>query len=280
MSNASERLDWRTLDRAALDRGFDNSAAVAGSLTIVERWAEESAALRARHPATLDLAYGLRPRERIDFLKAADGAPTLVFLHGGYWQWRSKDYFTFTARGLLPAGINVAYVGYTLAPDASLDAIVLEIRAALDWLGANIASLGGDPAAMYVGGWSAGAHLAAMVMDHALVRGVLGISGLYDLAPIIGCYVNDKLGLDAEAAARNSPQLHISTVTPPLALVVGGAELPLMRQQSEDYAAALAAAERPVHFAAIEGANHFTILDHLADPDGAIARMARQLMLP
>ncbi len=280
MSAAATRVDWQSLDRAALDRGFNNSAAVEGSLAIVEGWGAASAALRARHPEAIDLVYGPRPRQRIDFLKAADGAPTLLFLHGGYWQMRSKDFFTFVAAGLLPAGINVAFAGYTLAPDATLDAIVLEVRAALDWLGEHLAGLGGDPARLFVGGWSAGAHLAAMVMDHPLVRGGLGISGLYELAPIAACYVNDKLGLDAPAVDRNSPQRHIDPAMPPLALVVGGAELPLMRQQSEDYAEALLASGAPVTFATINGANHFTILDHLADIDGAIAAMARRLMIP
>ncbi len=278
MSGAPSRLDWRTLDRAALDNGFNNSAAVAGSLAIVEGWGEKSGALRARHPEALDLVYGPRPRQRIDFMKAADGAPTLVFFHGGYWQMRSKDFFTFLAEGLLPAGINVAFAGYTLAPDATLDAIVLEARAALDWLGDNLAALGGDPSRVFVGGWSAGAHLAAMVMDHRLVRGGLGISGLYDLEPIAACYVNDKLGLDAAAADRNSPERHIPSSMPPFAMVVGGAELPLMRQQSEDYAAALAASGHEVSFAMIAGADHFTILDHLVDAEGVIASMARRLM--
>ncbi len=278
MNGATPPLDWRSLDRPALDLAFNNSAAVEGSLALVERWGEESAALKACHPATLDLAYGPRPRQRIDFLKAAEGGPTLVFFHGGYWQMRSKDFFTFTASGLLPAGINVAYVGYTLAPDASLDAIVAEARAALDWLGKNLAGLGGDPARMFVSGWSAGAHLAAMVIDHPLVRGGLGISGLYELAPIAACYVNDRLGLDDAATDRNSPERHIPLAMPPFDIVVGGAELPLMRRQTADYAGALEAAGKVVRFEEIAGANHFTILDHLADPDGIISGMLRRLM--
>ncbi len=278
MSHLAPPLDWRRLDRPALDAAFNNSAAVDGSLAIVEHWGEQSAALKARHPATLDLAYGPRPRQRIDFVKASEGGPTLVFFHGGYWQARSKDFFTFTAAGLLPAGINVAYVGYTLAPEASLDGIVAEARAAVDWLGAHLAAFGGDPARMFVSGWSAGAHLAAMVSDNPLVRGGLGISGIYELAPIAACYVNDKLGLDAAAADRNSPARHIPLTMPPFDLVVGGAELPLLRQQTADYAAALAAAGKTVQYEEIAGANHFTILDHLADPEGIIARRLRRLM--
>ena len=95
--------------------------------------------------AILDLAYGPRPRNRIDFIKCdPPRAPTLVFVHGGYWQMRAKESFAFAATGPLAAGINVALVGYTLAPAASMDEIVAEIRSALDWLVAKLPALGGD----------------------------------------------------------------------------------------------------------------------------------------
>jgi len=43
-------------------------------------------------------------------------APTLAFIHGGYWQMNDKESFAFFAEGLLPLGINLAVVEYTLAP--------------------------------------------------------------------------------------------------------------------------------------------------------------------
>ena len=77
----------------------------------------------------LDLAYGDTPRERLDLFLAADPqTPTLAFIHGGYWQMNDKENFAFFAEGLLPLGINVAVIEYTLAPAARLDRIVAEIR--------------------------------------------------------------------------------------------------------------------------------------------------------
>ena len=52
---------------------------------------------------------------------------------------RSKEAFTFVASGPLSAGINVALVGYTLAPEISIDEMVAEIRRALDWLVSGLA---------------------------------------------------------------------------------------------------------------------------------------------
>jgi arylformamidase len=56
---------------------------VAGSADIVAGWEQRSADMRARHARHLDLRYGPRERNRIDFLKSAEGGPTLLFIHGG-----------------------------------------------------------------------------------------------------------------------------------------------------------------------------------------------------
>lgn len=272
--------DWRHMDRATLDRAYNNGAAVAGSAAIMDRFEALSAAFRQRRPETLDLPYGPRPRNRIDFFSAGQGAPTLVFIHGGYWQMRSKESFSFLAAGPLGIGVSTALVGYTLAPEATLDDMVLEIRAALDWLGAELPALGGDPSRVWLSGWSAGGHLAAVTLDHPLARGVLAVSGLYDLEPIRHTYVNDKLGLDEEAAQRNSPIRHLAPASPPVIVAVGGGELPLMRAQSRDYAAARAAKGLPGRFDEIPGADHFTILDELARPDGRLTAMVGELIGP
>jgi acetyl esterase/lipase len=49
--------------------------------------------------AHIDLRYGPRERNRIDFLKARDKAPTLLFIHGGYWQMRSKEFLPSSPKG-------------------------------------------------------------------------------------------------------------------------------------------------------------------------------------
>jgi arylformamidase len=272
------RLDWRSLDRATLDAGYNNGAAVATSAVITAAWEQRSAALRRRDDAMLDLAYGARPRNRIDFFKCAVlRAPTLAFVHGGYWQMRAKENFAFLAKGPLSMGMNVALVGYTLAPAASMDEIVAEVRSAIDWLAAQLPALGGDANKLLVSGWSAGAHLAAMTMDHPSVCGCLAISGIYDLEPMRHCYVNDKLGLDEAAAKRNSPMIVRPLRQVPVAIVVGGAELPLMVQQSADYASALSQQGWPALFREIPAADHFSILNEMEKSDGLIVGILREL---
>jgi arylformamidase len=272
------RIDWRTLDQVALGEAYNSAAAVTNFGAITSSWEPRSAAVRQRPGAMLDLAYGPRPRNRIDFIGCGTPRlPTLVFIHGGYWQMRAKENFSFVAAGPLAIGMNVALVGYTLAPAASMDEIVAEVRRALDWLAAELPALGGDPEKLLLSGWSAGAQLAAMTMDHASVRGCLAISGIYDLEPMRHCYVNDKLGLDEAMALRNSP-IHLrSSGAVPLAIVVGGAELPLMLQQSADYAEARRRQGTPALLREIPGADHFSILDEMERGDGLIVDILRDL---
>jgi arylformamidase len=204
-----EAIIYGSMDRQTLDAACNNSAAVADTERYLADWLRRSKALRTRMPDHLDLVYGDAPRARLDFFAAnGNDAPTLLFFHGGYWQRNAKEGFSFIAEGPLAHGFHVAVAGYTLAPEATMDIIVCEARTALHWLHRNLVNFGDDPARLYVGGSSAGGHLTAMLMDETVVAGGLAISGIFDLEPIRLCYLNEKLGLDAEAARRNSPLLN------------------------------------------------------------------------
>jgi len=262
---------YRGMDRAALDAAYNNSAAVADSAGFIARWEEKSAALRHALPEHLDLRYGAAPRARLDFFTAGTkGAPTLLFIHGGYWQRNAKEMFSFIASGPLALGINVALLGYTLAPEARLDSIVDECRNGLAWLHGHLAQLGADPRRLFLSGWSAGGHLTAMLMDMPVVRGALAISGIYDLEPIRLNYLNEKLHLDEREDERNSPIRHLPDHAPPLIIAVGGDELPELYRQSESYFAAWQEEGLAGVFLPLPGCHHYTVLEELARPGGAL----------
>jgi acetyl esterase/lipase len=261
---------WESMDRRALDQAYNNSAAFPEGAAMFEAWRARSAQLREQHPEHLDLAYGPRARNRIDYFSAGPRTPVVIFFHGGFWQMRSKSDFSFLAESFLGQGVSVAMVGYPLAPEVSLDDIVADARAAVRYLAAQLPSLGGDPARMVVSGWSSGGHLAASVLDEPSLRGGVAISGIYELAPLVRSYVNDKLRLDAAAARRNSPMLNLPARSKPLALFAGSAELPEMRRQTADYARARRGAALPVNYEEIPGANHYTILNDMLRLDGRI----------
>src|SRR5215216_3773080 len=269
--------DWRAMTQEARDLGLNNGVAVPGSAEMVTGWEQRSAELRKRFPEHIDLRYGPRERNRIDFLKAAEAAPTLLFIHGGYWQNRAKEVFTVFAEGPLAHGINVALIGYTLAPDATLDEIVAEIHTGIDFLIAQLPTLGVAVEGIVVSGWSAGGHLTSMALSHPKVRGGMAISGIYDLEPIRHSYLNEKLKADEAVVRRNSPIMMAGGPAKPLSLVVGSAELPLLRKQTADFAGHRARFGLPVTYEEISGENHFTILYEMMSPKGRITTLIRQL---
>ena len=266
------------LTREELDAAYDNTRAVADSARILVGFEERSRLLAERYPGELNLRFGPRERQRIDFFRAGSpGAPLLVFIHGGYWQMRRKETFRFLAAGALHHGISVALPGYTLAPEQNLTGIVTEIRDALRWLREHADSLGFDRSRIVVAGWSAGGHLAAMAADEPGVTGVLAISGIFDLEPIRLCCLNDKLLLKPEEVAGLSP-LRLPLSEKPLFAVCGSDELPELQRQSLDFARHRAAAKLPGGAFTLAGRNHFTILEELETPGGMITILLRMLL--
>ena len=277
MTTPFDTPDWRAMSQGDRDLGLNNGLHVPESAELVAGWDRRSAEMRARYSGHLDLRYGPRERNRIDVFKVAEKAPTLLFIHGGYWQTRAKETFALFAEGPMAHGINVALIGYTLAPDATLDGIVAEIHAGIDFLVEQLPDLGGDGKRIVMSGWSAGGHLTSMALSHPDVKAGMAISGIYDLEPIRASYLNVKLGLDEAMSRRNSPMAQTGGVKKPLSLVVGDAELPLLRKQTADFAGHRAKYGLPVTYEEIPGANHFTVMNELMSPAGRITTLIRQL---
>lgn len=269
---------WRGMTRPQLDAAYNNRAAVANSLEKIADWTARSAKFRTEHPAQLDLAYGPRPRNRIDIFRCgAARAPLFAYLHGGYWQLNSKEVYSCLAEGPLAHGLDVAMIGYTLCPDVTLTELVAETHAAIRWLRREGPSHGVGAGKLIVSGWSAGGHLTGAAMALAEVDAGLAISGVYDVEPCRLNYLNEKLNLSAAEAQAMSPIVHLPARKPPLTVSYGGNELPELRRQSEAYWAAWSAAGGPGKLLPLAGHDHFTILEELASPDGRLAREAAAL---
>ena len=146
--------------------------------------------------------------------------------------------------------------------------IVAECRAAVLALRNHAAELGIDPARMVVSGSSAGAHLAAMLCLSLRAdlqpAGVVLLSGIYDLEPLLGTYINDAVGLDRSVARENSP-VHLDvTGFPPAILGFGAQETEEFKRQSRAFARHLRQAGVAVDLFETPGRNHFDIVFDLA----------------
>jgi len=110
-----------------------------------------------------------------------------------------------------------------------------------------------------------------------LWKGALAISGLYDLRPIVSVdWLNADLRLDEESAARLSPAFYPPATRAPVMTAVGGDESSEFLRQN-----ALLGERWKNVFAGdvtLKGANHFSIVDALADEKGALYQATRKLM--
>jgi arylformamidase len=267
---------------------YDNRARVPEHPEIFARWMREAEDYRAETlkagRAELGLSYGDTPRQTVDLFLSAAGetAPFAVFVHGGWWRSLDPSMFSQMARGLNAQGVTVAVVGYDLCPNVAIADIVEQIRRACLFVWQRYTR------PMLLVGHSAGGHLASAMVatDWAslypkapagLVPAGYAISGVFDLAPLVDISINQDLKLDAAAARK------ISTLHWPLKpgrsfdAVCGGLESSEFKRQSRTLAQAWAEAGATTRFDEIAGANHFTVIDPLADPQSAMTARVAEL---
>src|SRR6202012_48824 len=109
------------------------------------------------------------------------------------WKAISRDESGFIAPRWQKAGVHVAVLDYTLAPEVSLSEIVEQMTRALRYIISRSSSLGFDPPRIVIAGHSAGGQLAAVsqcVPEAPRVCGLALLSGVFELAPVQGSYVN------------------------------------------------------------------------------------------
>jgi arylformamidase len=269
-----------------LEAEYNNRKRVPAHAEHAARWQAASAAYRqAAKGAELDLAYGPSERNRYDLFRAGDPkAALVVYIHGGYWQRGDRKDYSFLAKELNAAGIDVALPSYTLCPATSVMDIVGELRACLI---AIWRKTGKHPV---VTGHSAGGHLtgAMVATDWSkvadapadLVRAGVPISGVFELEPLIPTSINDLVGLDAAAARAASPLLWPPpSKTSKVVAAVGGDESSEFLRQSLVIAEAWAKAGLETECLVVPGTNHFSVVDELAKPGSAlfkaVVRLAR-----
>ncbi len=250
----------------------------------VRRYEELSDELVRTMPSELDVPYGAAgPRQTLDiFTPETDGAPILVFIHGGYWFFNSKDPRRFPAREFVLRGIAWVPINYRLAPTVTMSGIVADVRNAVKWLYRHAAEYGCDPERIYVSGNSAGGHLTAELLSDDwleqyglpadVVKGACAISGLYELEPLLECEPNEKLRLDLESARRFSPIYHLSGQVTPSIIACGANESAEFRRQTAAYADILKEAGYPVTHMEVAGHDHFSIIGELANPESPLFR--------
>jgi acetyl esterase/lipase len=237
------------------------------------------AAISGYRPLELDLH---RPAARHPL-------PVVVYLHGGGWRLGSRELASPAFRdwnpGLLTrvaaAGFVVVAADYRLSGEARFPAQLEDVHRALDWVIANGAEHGADPARILLWGDSAGGHLAALAAMAAMgtpprpqLRGVVVWYPITDLLAIqadaeaVGGEPHDtadarETGLlggripDLPDQAREaSPVTHAAAASVPFFLAHGTADLASPYQQSVRLRDALRAEGQQATLLTVDGAGH------------------------
>lgn len=265
-----------------IDAVYNPSATAPDAERRIEGWIERSKIATTELACELEVRFGPTVEEHCDVFPAGAGAPVHLFIHGGYWRRFSARDHAFLARPLVRAGLTTVIMNYALCPKVSLDEIVRQTRAAIAWTYAHAGRFGADPQRLTLSGHSAGAHLAVMALltdwpgDYGLprdlIKGVVAISGVYDLGFLPWCYVQPKVQARWDQVDRLSPMRHLPPAAPPLLVAVGADETSEFRRQSRDFHAAWRQAGLPGSWLEPAGCNHFTVLEELERPESELHR--------
>ena len=264
-----------------------------------ERVLALSALARQRCRLVGDVAYGADPRQALDiFLPDQDPAapcPVFVFFHGGAWRAGDKAWMGFLAPLFVDLPAIYVSAGYRLSPEHRFPAHLDDVLDALAWVVANIGAHGGDPDRVFVGGHSAGGHLAALAaarpdlraqrgIPDGAVRGCLPVSAAFDFrAPpgqrdrtqeIIYAEVLADAGQDVDA----SPIAWVDRIDMPFFITYGDADFPRIRDQGAAMAEALSRRGAPVSWLVLPGAGHFDTNQDCTDTTHPWVAEARRLI--
>lgn len=247
-------LVYKHYTQSALNRQYNNRLQTPDFAIYLERYELESSAVENTIAFEKDIAYGNHDREKLDIFPGRNHqSPVIVFIHGGYWRSFDKANFRFISKEFLPIA-NVVCVNYPLAPESTMNQIVSSCEKALRWIAEKY---NGD---IYLVGHSAGAHLAAMLLTNEFakrVKGMAGLSGIYNLIPIQKSDINETLQMDEQMAWRNSPVLLKPVQHIPILLAVGSDETVEFKEQTKE----LNKAWNSSVAVEIKNVNHFSIIE-------------------
>jgi arylformamidase len=263
-----------------LDRNFDQRGWAGNALEVIARYGERSALARGQL-SHQSIAYGATPDEVLDVFPAAGRKPpVLVFVHGGAWRHFTRHDFSFVACALAPAGITVIVPGFASLPQVRLPEMVAKVRRAMDWTCANVDRLGGDPESVHLAGWSSGAHLAATALiaggegapsSAACFQSITCISAPFDLEPVLLSARSSYVKITRDKARQLSPRQNVQRYRTPFVVISAERDTDEFQRQSDDFAAALMRAGRPVERMRFACVNHFELIDTLGDAGSALS---------
>lgn len=248
--------------------GFAAGLAVAALLAaavFVPRWLARLEAAPDRRIIYRDTPQGALRLEIFEARQAGGPAPALLLFHGGAWQYGSPSAFQPQCRVFAQHGITCISAEYRIASRHGTDprAAVQDARAAFAHVRAHAAELGIDAGRIFVGGGSAGGHLAAALgvgvplppeaaaPDMARPAGMVLYNPMLDLSP---CTPDHHLV--AGFWREISPLQSVGAEAAPALVLLGTEDLEVPVPVAQGFCDAMQAHGRRCELALYEGARH------------------------
>ncbi len=287
---------WQDLGQDQLEPIYNPRVAVSDAQFQLDEMARQSVQARAELSrqglGESELRYGPGPLETLDLYRASGSGserarPLVLFIHGGFWRALDKRDHSFVVPPLLSTGAVVANVNYDLCPAISLTAMVEQIVRAVRFCHVHAPQWEADPGRLVLIGHSAGAHLAARVLNQAsdqlglpadLVHGFAGISGIYEPEIVTRLTVNQQAQIDLATARFNDCLGRPPGGRARVALWAGGDEPAGWIDQTTRYAEVVSRAGLPSQSFTLAATNHFTVLQQSMLPDGMAFDVIRSLI--
>jgi acetyl esterase/lipase len=256
-------------------------------------------AARAEVRHVLDLPYGPERRHRLDLYLPADEAardlPVLMFCHGGRWRRGLRQWNALMAPAVTAYPAILVSPSYGLSPEFRFPVPLEDVLTALAWTHRSIAEWGGAADRLFLGGHSAGGHLAALAtlrrdrhpahgLPDGVVKGCLPVSSTmnFDFDEVLPGSEEEEvrkiLLADPADAPAASPLRHAAGNAVPFHLAHGENDYPRALSTNREMAAALAAGECLLEHSVFPGCGHFEAHLGLADPDHPWHASARDWM--
>ena len=233
---------------------------------------------------TPGISYGDLPRQKLDVYRPAKPdatAPVIVFFYGGSWKSGERGQYRFVGEALTRRGYTVAVPDYRLYPDVTFPAFMTDAARAMRWVKKNIATKDGKSRPLFIGGHSAGAHIAALLatdrrylneegLSPESICGVIGLAGPYVFDP--KKYRSTRAvfaGLESTDIAR--PVKRISGKIPPFLLLHGDNDTTVLPYNTTEFAAGLRKAGNAAQTRILPGIGHSKILLSISEPFDDIA---------
>lgn len=210
--------------------------------------------------------------------------PCILWFHGGGLTGGDKadEVEAVPCRAIAEEGFVVASANYRLNPGVRFPAYVEDAAAAVAWWKANAREYGGDPERLFIGGYSAGAYLAALIGtdERYLARHGMepaGIQGLVLLSGQMATHftVRDERGLPVTAPwiDEAAPLFHAGVMTPPWLALWGSEDMPLRAEENLYLAGLLKnAGQKRFRALQVEGRDHGTIASEMVNLEDPVRR--------